>query len=570
MRTDICQTSRRFGVSFFLTLVLMATSPVFAQNLAPPVISKAFSPATIPLNGISTLTITLVNPNINTAPMTGVAFSDSMPSGVQIVGSATTTCSGTLTSSTTSIALSGATLPSPSSCTVTATVKGIIVGVWVNTTSSVTSTNALTGDIATATITVVAPPSISKAFSAATVPLNHDVTLTFTIANDNSTVSLTGVIFTDIMPAGLTVISATAGCGGTVTTNSFSVTLVSGVIPPDSACLINATIEGTTAGVWTNTTGSVSSVNGGTGNTASATITVVAPPVISKAFATPTVLVGSSTGLTFTITNPNETVALTGVGFTDTLPGLIVSNPNGLTGGCGGGTITATPGATTVSLSGATLAALTTCTFTVNVTGATVGPQVNTTSAVASTNGGPGNSASAPITVLAPALMSYFSNAHTTGAPDGTVRITSPGTASGNLCADIYVFNSNEVMSECCSCTLTPDGLLTLSVNNDVTGNPLNGKTLTTGLIVIVPAATQAGLCPLPTKLTSQPALRAWTTHLQTDGSTFAETETESPIAGLSLQDVNSLQKQCGNIQTVGSGSGVCANSSTLAKICNN
>ncbi len=572
MRTSISEISGRFGVLFFLlgALVFMGASPVFATLvLAPPETTKVFSPGTIPLGGTSTLTITISNPNVNTAPLTGVALTDTMPSGVQPV-SAVTTCSGTLTASATTIGLSGSTIASPGSCTITVNVQGTTPGVKLNTTSPVTSTDGLTGDAATATLTVVEPPSISKVFSAATVPLDQDVTLTLEVANDNSTVSLTGVRFTDVMPAGLTVITATPGCGGTVSTSSTSVTLAGGVIPPDSACLIDVTIEGTTAGVWINTTGSVTSTNGGTGNTASATITVVAPAVISKAFATPTVLVGSSTSLTFTITNPNETVALTGVGFTDTLPGLVVSNPNGLTGSCFGGTLTATPRTNIVSLSGATIPALTTCTFTVNVAGATVGPQVNTTSAVSSTNGGNGNTASAPITVLAPALINYFSNAHTTGAQDGTLRITNPGTSGGNLCADIYAFDANEEMSECCSCTTTPDSLLTLSVNNDVTGNPLRGKDLITGLIVIVPAATQGGLCPLPTTLTSQPALRAWATHLQTKGSGFSETETESPIAGLSLQDVNSLETGCSDIQLVGSGQGVCANSSALAGICNN
>jgi uncharacterized repeat protein (TIGR01451 family) len=539
---------------------------------SPPTIGKAFGAATIPLNASTSLTFTINNPNIGVL-LTGIGFTDSLPAGLVVAtpNGLTGSCGGgtiTAVAGSASVSLSGAGLAGGSSCTFSVNVTGIGVGVQNNVTSPVTSSGG-NGGTASASITVVAPPSISKVFSAATVPLDQDVTLTFTIANNNSTVSLTGVSFTDVMPAGLTVISATAGCSGTVTTTSTAVTLTGGVIPPDSACQIEATIEGTTARVWTNITGNVTSTNGGTGNTASATITVVAPPVITKAFSSPTVLVGSSTGLTFTITNPNETVELTGVGFTDSLPGLVVSSPNGLTGSCGGGTITATPGTTTISLSGATLPESTTCTFTVNVTATTVGTQVNTTSAVTSTNGGTGNKASATITVLAPALVNYFSNAHTS-APDGTLRITNPGTSGGNLCADIYVFDANEEISECCSCTLTPDGLLTLSVNNDVTGNPDTGTDLTTGLIVIVPAATQGGLCPLPTTLTSQPSLLAWATHLQTDGSSYTETETESPTASLSLQNVNALQTQCADIQLVGSGQGVCANSSTLAAICNN
>jgi hypothetical protein len=164
--------------------------------------------------------------------------------------------------------------------------------------------------------------------------------------------------------------------------------------------------------------------------------------------------------------------------------------------------------------------------------------------------------------------VDYFSNANTSGAPDGTVRIINPGTSGGNLCADIYVFDANEELSECCSCKITPDGLLTLSVNTDLTGDPLTGLTLPTGVIKVVSSATKAGLCPLPTVSVPTPALRVWTTHIQ--GTAFAVTETASPDATFSAKEQNALQGQCNAIARVGSGKGVCANSSALASICNN
>ena len=82
----------------------------------------------------------------------------------------------------------------------------------------------------------------------------------------------------------------------------------------------------------------------GTGGTASASLAVIAPPTIAKAFGTPSILVNGTTTLTFTLTNPNAGTALTGVGFTDTLPaGLVVATPNGLASTCGG-TVTAVAG----------------------------------------------------------------------------------------------------------------------------------------------------------------------------------------------------------------------------------
>jgi uncharacterized repeat protein (TIGR01451 family) len=130
-----------------------------------------------------------------------------------------------------------------------------------------------------------------------------------------------------------------------------------------------------------------------------ADLTVIAPPVISKTFGNTNLITGNTTSLTFTITNPNSHVSLTGVAFTDTLPsGLVVATPNGLSGGCGSGTITATAGTGSISLSGATLTAGSSCTFTVNVTGTTAGTKNNSVQ-VTSTNGGTGNTATASVYV---------------------------------------------------------------------------------------------------------------------------------------------------------------------------
>ncbi|MGA2348210.1 MAG: hypothetical protein ABSF93_19520, partial [Candidatus Sulfotelmatobacter sp.] len=124
------------------------------------------------------------------------------------------------------------------------------------------------------------------------------------------------------------------------------------------------------------------------------------PPTIGKTFGGASVALNGNTTLTFTLSNPNNSVSLSGIGFTDAMPaGLTVSSPNGLTGTCGGGTITAASGSSSVSLSGAALAAGTSCTFTVNVVGTTAGAQNNVTSAVTSTEAGNGATASAQITV---------------------------------------------------------------------------------------------------------------------------------------------------------------------------
>jgi hypothetical protein len=155
-------------------------------------------------------------------------------------------------------------------------------------------------------------------------------------------------------------------------------------------CLVSVFITGVTAGVQNNTTGNVTSANGGTGGTASATITVVAPPTITKAFGAAFVPVGQTTTLTFTLTNPNPTVALTGVAFTDTFPaGLVVANPPNASDTCGGAFAPA-PGDNMLTFSGGTIPAGGSCVISVSVQVTSGGSKTNTTSAVTSANGGTG------------------------------------------------------------------------------------------------------------------------------------------------------------------------------------
>jgi uncharacterized repeat protein (TIGR01451 family) len=384
--------------------------------IVPPTIAKSFGTPSILVNGTTTLTFTLTNPNPGTA-LTGVGFTDTLPAGLVVAtpSGAASTCGGTVTAvaGTGSIGLVNGGLAAVRSCTITVNVTGLAGGLKGNTSSAVTSTEGGTGGTAVAFLVVVAPPAvapptIAKAFGAASIVVNGTTTLTFTLTNPNPGSALTGVGFTDTLPGGLVVATPSgvaSTCGGTVTAvaGSGSVTLASGGLPAHGSCMIALNVTGTTGGAKNNTTSAVTSNEGGTGGTASASLVVVAPPTIAKAFGGASIGVNGTTTLTFTLTNPNATTALTGVGFTDTLPaGLAVAAPNGLTGSCGGGTITATPGATTAGLAGATLAAGTSCVFAINVRGVTPGAQVNTTDAVMSANAGVGNAASASITVLPP------------------------------------------------------------------------------------------------------------------------------------------------------------------------
>ena len=391
------------------------TASASINVVAPPSIAKVFNPSSIALNATTSLTFTITNPAANTVSLTGVAFMDTLPTGLTVANASATVCGGTLTTTApTGIALTGATIAANSQCQFSVTVTGAASGQYTNTTGNVTSTNGGTGNTATANLTVATPPSIAKAFGAASIPLNGTTSLTFTIQNPNTNLALTGIAFTDNLPAGLVVATPNAlnnTCGGTATATagSGSISLSAGTLAASASCTVSVNVQGTTAGVKNNSV-TVTSTEGGTGNTSNASITVVGAPVIIKAFGAASIPLNGSTSLTFTIQNNNAT-ALTGVGFSDTLPaGLVISTPNGLTGSCGSGTITATQGTNVISLSGGTIAANSSCTFAVNVTGIAAGLQNNTTGNVTSTEGGTGGTASASINVVAPPSIAKVFN----------------------------------------------------------------------------------------------------------------------------------------------------------------
>jgi uncharacterized repeat protein (TIGR01451 family) len=387
------------------------TSSASLTVINPPNIAKAFGGLTVPLNGTTSLTLTLSSNNVNLT-LNGVAFTDSLPSGLVVAtpSNLNSTCSGTpsATAGGTSVGLTGASLAPGTTCTVSLNVTGTTAGVKTNSVTA-TSTNGGTSAAASASITVVSPPSISKSFGAASIALGGSTALSFTITNPNSTQSLSGVAFTDTLPAGLVIStpngqSGTCGSGTiTATAGTNNVSLSGGTIASSGSCTFSVNVTGTSAGVQNNTTGNVSSTEGGTGNTASASVTVVAPPSISKAFNPTTIGLNGTTTLTFTITNPGaNAVAENGVAFSDTLPtGLVIATPNGLTDTCGG-TASATAGTTSINLVGGTIAVNSSCKVTVTVTGTASGQYTNTSGAVSSTNGGTGNTATANLTVAQP------------------------------------------------------------------------------------------------------------------------------------------------------------------------
>ena len=127
--------------------------------LSPPTISESFNVSPVAPGTHSVVTFTVGNPSSNTASLTGVGFTDTLPTNLLVFTTpgASTTCSGgtvTATAGSSSISLSGATIASGATCTVSVSVYSNTAGSYLNTTGNVTSSNGGSGATGSATLTV--------------------------------------------------------------------------------------------------------------------------------------------------------------------------------------------------------------------------------------------------------------------------------------------------------------------------------------------------------------------------------------------------------------------------------
>ncbi len=279
---------------------------------------------------------------------------------------------------------------------------GVSVSPSTTTTYTLTVTNAATTPAsvtATATVTVYPAPAIASfTATSTTIAAGTSTTLTPTFSN------------------------------GTGTINSISGNVTSGSSYPVTPA--------------TTTTYTLTVTNGaGSTTTSTVTITVIGPPTITKSFGANAIPVGGSTTLNFTIQNSNPSVSLTGVGFSDTLTGgLVVSSTPAVTGSCGAGTITAVAGATSVSLSGGTLAASSSCSFSVSVTGNSPGTIPNTTSAVTSNEGGNGTvSNTVSLSVLAAPVVTLVNPSTAGNGASITVSGSNFGSSQASVSGSVTV-----------------------------------------------------------------------------------------------------------------------------------
>ncbi len=402
--------------SALVTLPALLPATAHAGSLLPPVLNAQFTPNHVVPAGVTQIRFDIGNPNASA--LTGVGFTFTLPAGLSVssiantaIGCGTVSATGPSTINYSNGTIAANTPSSNSPCNFEINVTASTQGVYTGTATPITSAQGGNGNSASATLTVGNAPTISKTFSSPTSGINGSATLSFALANPNSAVTVSGISFTDTLPAGM-VIAATPNlistCGGTATAaaGGGSVALAGGTLGNSASCTVSVAVAFTSTGVKNNTV-QVSSTNLGNGNTSNTSITVLAAPSLTASFASTSIAVGASSQFAFSVANPNAANGLTGIAFTDTLPaGLVVATPNGASGTCGGGSFTAAAGGSSISFSGGALAANSTCTVSVNVTGTSAGVKSTTTGAVVSTEAGSGNTSTASINVDGPPTFS--------------------------------------------------------------------------------------------------------------------------------------------------------------------
>ena len=156
------------------------------------------------------------------------------------------------------------------------------------------------------------------------------------------------------------------------------------------------------------------------------------------------------------------------------------------------------------------------------------------------------------------------------GASSTATGLETGGFQNGNLCVNVYAYSPDEQLVSCCTCLVTPNGLASLSVSNDLVSNTLTPIRPSAAVVKLVGSSGVNGSCNAATVSRTganllTPGLIAWGTTIHalpttngTPAGTYGVTETAFSRATLSNAELMRMTQLCGFIQANGSGYGIC------------
>jgi hypothetical protein len=160
-----------------------------------------------------------------------------------------------------------------------------------------------------------------------------------------------------------------------------------------------------------------------------------------------------------------------------------------------------------------------------------------------------------PITADSSFQVKYAANLN---IGDSVFNISNSGASGGNICVSVYTFSPDEQEISCCSCTVTPNALVSLSAKTDLISNTLTPAVPNS--IVVKLVSTSGGACNASVQGAAATGLLAWgtTLHATPTAGSFAVTETAFTPATLGAAEYTRITALCGFIQSNGSGFGIC------------
>ena len=341
----------------------------------PPAFSKTFTPDSIIINNVTTLSFTIDN-STSTVDATSLNFTDNLPSGIIVANPAniTNSCTGgtmTAVSGTSVIQYNGGTVSLGSTCTISVDVLANTSGVLTNTSGNLTSNLGSSGS-ATDVLTVSPVPIFSKEFVPDLVLVNQTSQLILTIDNSGSSFDASSLDFTDNLPINLLVANpanASTSCtGGTLTATSGAsvISYTGGTVSSGASCTVTVDVVSALPDTYVNLTGDLTSNHGNSGQATDTLLVNVDFPTLTKQFMSG-VVAGEEVEISFTLTNSTTSV-ITGISFTDDLgafiPGATATNLP-MSDVCGVGSTVA--GSNIIDFQNGILTANSSCNFSVMV-----------------------------------------------------------------------------------------------------------------------------------------------------------------------------------------------------------
>jgi hypothetical protein len=157
-------------------------------------------------------------------------------------------------------------------------------------------------------------------------------------------------------------------------------------------------------------------------------------------------------------------------------------------------------------------------------------------------------------------------NITNTGAFGASLQSGTSGSVPGSICVNAYAFSPDEQIVDCCSCPVTPDGLVSLSGRGDLTSNSLIRGVQTSLVVKLLATIPIGGTCTNSalgvTTASLAPGMAAWGATLHSNSATagrqFDLTEKAFVPSNLSVGELGRLNNTCNLLVAQGSGFGIC------------